>query len=207
MDAILTNQRPDSNHRREVTTVGKGMNSPDWKVEKQPQWYTKAVKKTIAALPGGYAEAAEWLDVTENALFNRLRVGGDQVLPMGWAMVLQMASKTYFVSEAVARSSGGVFVPLPDIEEVDNADINQRLLEAMEELGVYSQKVRTAIEDGVIDRREREEIDAELHRVIVKMQEHASLLFRVFCHPEKGDARECAAPGAVASSGMEKTNA
>ncbi|EKC7217663.1 hypothetical protein OP853_000022 [Salmonella enterica] len=183
------------------------MNSSEWKVEKQPQWYTKAVKKTIAALPGGYAEAAEWLDVTENALFNRLRVGGDQIFPMGWAMVLQQASKTHYVSEAVARSSGGMFIPLPDIEEVDNADINQRLLEAVEELGIYSQKVRVAIEDGVIDRRERQEIDAELHRVIVKMQEHASLVFRVFCPPEKGDARECAAPGIVASSVLEKPNA
>ncbi|EDL8565612.1 transcriptional regulator, partial [Salmonella enterica subsp. enterica serovar Typhimurium] len=31
--------------------------------------------------------------------------------------------------------------------------------------------------------------------------------YRVFCVPEKGDARECAAPGAVASNFMEKTNA
>ncbi|AMB53953.1 hypothetical protein AWB62_09135 [Escherichia coli] len=49
------------------------MGNHHWKVEKQPEWYVKAVRKTIAALPGGYAEAAEWLDVTENALFNRLR--------------------------------------------------------------------------------------------------------------------------------------
>jgi hypothetical protein len=27
-----------------------------------------AIKKTIAALPGGYDEAAEWLGVTEDAL-------------------------------------------------------------------------------------------------------------------------------------------
>ncbi|HFZ6069028.1 TPA: PerC family transcriptional regulator [Escherichia coli] len=63
-----------------------------WKVEKQPEWYVKAVRKTIAALPGGYAEAADWLDVTENALFNRLRADGDQIFPLGWAMVLQRAA-------------------------------------------------------------------------------------------------------------------
>nr|WP_276521163.1 glycoside hydrolase family 19 protein [Citrobacter youngae] len=50
-----------------------------------------AIKKTITDLPGGYAEAAEWLGVTENALFNRLRVDGDQIFPLGWAMVLQRA--------------------------------------------------------------------------------------------------------------------
>ena len=47
------------------------MGKHHWKIEKQPEWYVKAVRKTIAALPGGYAEAADWLDVTENALFNR----------------------------------------------------------------------------------------------------------------------------------------
>lgn len=58
-------------------------NQPDWKVEKQPAWLVAAIKKTIAELPGGYAEAAEWLDVTENSLFNRLRADGDQVSRLG----------------------------------------------------------------------------------------------------------------------------
>ncbi|ECE0793882.1 hypothetical protein QLL71_004398 [Salmonella enterica] len=191
------------------------MKEPQWKEEKQPRWWVAAVRRVIVALHGGYTEAAEILGLyradketpSGDAVHNRLRPYSDQVMPIGWAMTLQAASGTHHIAHAVARESGGVFVALPEIEYVDNADINQRLLEAMEELGVYSQKVRAAIEDGVIDRREREEIDAELHRVIVKMQEHASLLFRVFCHPEKGDARECAAPGAVALTVMEKANA
>jgi hypothetical protein len=36
-------------------------------------------QKTITDLDGGYVEAAEWLGVTENALFNRLRADGDQI--------------------------------------------------------------------------------------------------------------------------------
>ncbi|EKL1664944.1 hypothetical protein PQX70_002208 [Salmonella enterica] len=191
------------------------MNEPTWKEEKQPRWWVAAVRRVIAALHGGYTEAAEIIGLYKddketpsvNAVHNRLRPYSDQVMPIGWAITLQAASGKHYIAQAVARESGGVFVVLPDIEEVDNADINQRLLEAMEELGVYSQMVRAALEDGVIDRREREEIDDELHRVIVKMQEHASLLFRVLCPPEKSDARECADPGVVASSGMEKTNA
>ncbi|HAI8884003.1 TPA: DNA-binding protein, partial [Escherichia coli] len=49
---------------------------PEWKVDKQPAWLVAAIKKTITELPGGYSEAAEWLGVTENALFNRLRTDG-----------------------------------------------------------------------------------------------------------------------------------
>lgn len=93
------------------------MGKHHWKVEKQPEWYVKAVRKTIAALPGGYAEAADWLDVTENALFNRLRADGDQIFPLGWAMVLQRAGGTHFIADAVAQSANGVFVSLPDVRQ------------------------------------------------------------------------------------------
>lgn len=86
------------------------MGNHHWKVEKQPEWYVKAVRKTIAALPGGYAEAAEWLDVTENALFNRLRADGDQIFPLGWAMILQRAGGTHFIADAVAQSSLCLFL-------------------------------------------------------------------------------------------------
>ena len=172
------------------------MGKHHWKIEKQPEWYVKAVRKTIAALPGGYAEAADWLDVTENALFNRLRADGDQIFPLGWAMVLQRAGGTHFVS-------------LPDVEDVDNADINQRLLEVIEQIGSYSKQIRSAIEDGVVEPHEKTAINDELYLSISKLQEHAALVYKIFCISESNDARECAAPGVVASiaSGCGETNA
>ncbi|MCT9836866.1 hypothetical protein N3K61_20925 [Escherichia coli] len=123
------------------------MGKHHWKVEKQPEWYVKAVRKTIATLPGGYAEAADWLDVTENALFNRLRADGDQIC--------------------------------------------------------------SAIEDGVVEPHEQTAINDELYLSISKLQEHAALVYKIFCAPEKSNARECAAPGVVASiaSGCGETNA
>ncbi len=175
------------------------MGKHHWKVEKQPEWYVKAVRKTIAALPGGYAEAADWLDVTENALFNRLRADGDQIFPLGWAMILQRAGGTHFIADAVAQSANGVFVSLPDVEDVDNADINQRLLEVIEQIGSYSKQIRSAIEDGVVEPHEKTAINDELYLSISKLQEHAALVYKIFCISESNDARECAAPGVVAS--------
>ncbi|HCD5425680.1 TPA: YmfL family putative regulatory protein [Klebsiella aerogenes] len=159
-------------------------NQPDWKVEKQPAWLVAAIKKTIAELPGGYAEASEWLDVTENSLFNRLRADGDQVFPFGWAMVLQRAGGSHHIANAIAKASGGVFVPLADVEEVDNGDINQRLMESVEWIGKHSQYLRKATADGVIDRDERAQIEANSYQVMAKWQEHLTLLFRVFCAPD-----------------------
>jgi len=163
----------------------------DWSAEKQPEWYVRAVRKTISDLPGGYEEAPTWLGgkITSDSLFNRLRTHGDQLFPLGWALVLQKAGGSHHIADAVARASGGVFVPLPDVDEVDNADINQRLLEAIEQITTYSQQVRTAIEDGVIESHERAIIDDELYRVITKLQEHLTLVYRVFCAPEKVDAQ------------------
>ncbi|NIF20603.1 YmfL family putative regulatory protein [Candidatus Pantoea multigeneris] len=167
------------------------MGKPEWQVERQPAWLVTAIKKTITELPGGYAEAADWLGVTENALFNRLRVDGDQIFPFGWAMVLQNASGKKLIADAVSRQSHSVNVPLTEAEEVDNGDINQRLLEALEQISAYSLEVRKSIEDGVIDNEERNRIEDQLYLSIVKLQEHSTLLYRVFCQPEKVNAPGC----------------
>lgn len=167
------------------------MGKPDWQVEKQPVWLVAAIKKTISALPGGYAEAAEWLGVTENAIFNRLRAEGDQIFPLGWALVLQQASGTKYIADAVSRASNSVNVPLVDIESLDNADINERLMESIEWIGRHSARVRAATADGVIDAEERRELDETSYQVMQKWQEHVSLLYRVFCAPEKVDAQGC----------------
>ena len=144
---------------------------------------------------------------TENALFNRLRADGDQIFPLGWAMVLQRAAGNHHIADAVAQSAGGVFVSLPEIEEVENADINQRLLEVIEQIGSYSKQIRSAIEDGVVEPHEQAAINDELYMSISKLQEHAALVYKIFCAPEKSDARECAAPGAVAFCVCGETNA
>lgn len=183
------------------------MNESHWKVEKQPAWLVAAIRKTIAALPGGYAEAAEILDVTTDALFNRLRDGGDQIFPTGWAMVLQQASDTKHIADAVSRQSNSVNVPLVAVDDIDNADINQRLMESIEWIGKHSIYLRKATADGVIDRVEREQIEENSYQVMAKWQEHLTLLFRVFCAPEKGDAGELQLPASWRVDRSGDTNA
>ncbi|MDF7657608.1 YmfL family putative regulatory protein [Erwiniaceae bacterium L1_54_6] len=164
------------------------MDHKHWQVEKQPAWLVAAIKKTISCLPGGYAEAAEWLGVTEDALFNRLRTNGDQIFPMGWAMVLQQASGTKHIADAVSRQSNSVNVPLVDIEEVDNADINDRLMETIEWIGKHTAYLREATADGEIDKQEREKIEENSYQVMAKWQQHLTLLYRTFCQPEELNA-------------------
>ncbi|MDF3830257.1 YmfL family putative regulatory protein [Pseudocitrobacter sp. 2023EL-00150] len=167
-------------------------NEPEWKIKRQPSWLVAAIRRTIADLPGGYEEAAEILGLykadnvtpSTDPLYNRLRTNGDQIFPLGWALVLQSAGGPSHIANAVAYQSNGVFVPLPEMDEIENADINQRLMESLEWLGKHSQYIRKATADGVIDADERAQIEENGYQVMAKLQEHLTLLFRVFCVPE-----------------------
>lgn len=158
--------------------------APDWQAEKQPDWVIATARKIITSLPGGYAEAATWLGVTENALFNRLRPDSNQIFPIGWLMVLQNAGGNTHFADAVSRQSNSVNVRLPEVEEIENADINQRLMESIEYIGRHSELVRRATENGEIDEAERRALDDNSYQVIAKFQEHILLLYSVFCPPE-----------------------
>ena len=66
----------------------------------------ESCQKNYRGVAGGYAEAAEWLDVTENALFNRLRADGDRF--SRWdGQWFYSAAGTHYIADAVAQSAGG----------------------------------------------------------------------------------------------------
>ncbi|UAN61564.1 YmfL family putative regulatory protein [Serratia sp. JSRIV006] len=158
--------------------------APDWQAEKQPEWVITVARKLITGLPGGYAEAANWLGVTENALFNRLRPGSNQIFPIGWLMVLQNAGGNTHFADATSRQSRSVNVRLPEVENIGREDINAKLMEAIEYLGKHSELVRRFTEDGEIDERERQELDHNTYHLIATFQEHVMLLYSVFCPTE-----------------------
>jgi len=200
----LTNRKFKSNHSTKELTVD---NQQHWQVEKQPAWLVAAIKKTISSLPGGYAEAAEWLGVTEDALFNRLRTGGDQIFPMGWAMVLQKAAGVSYIADAFSRQTdNGIHIPGagPDTE---NEEIGLKLAELVGRLGDLVNAYRRYIDDGVVDREEWNSLNEIAYQFRVTLMTFLNLISRVYCLPEKSDARECAAPGVVACRNSGETNA
>jgi hypothetical protein len=177
------------NHNSRGEIVG---NQPEWKVERQPAWLVAAIRRTIADLPGGYDEAAEILgvyksdDVTPatDPLHNRLRTNGDQIFPgLGDGFTSCWWLKPY--RKCRCSSLQWALCPAADVEDIDNADINQRLMESIEWIGKHSQYIRKATADGVIDAAERAQIEENSYQVMTKWQEHLTLLFRVFCAPDE----------------------
>lgn len=177
-------QRHRCNHRIKGLTVG---NEPEWKVERQPAWLVAAIRKTIAALPGGYEEAAEIIDTTQDALFNRLRAGGDQIFPMGWAMVLQKAAGVSYVADAFSRQTdNGIHIPgaPPDAE---NQEIGLKLAELVGHLGDLVNAYRHYIDDGVVDKTEWVSLNDIAYEFRVTLMTFLNLISRVYCIPEPDD--------------------
>ncbi|WP_417631252.1 YmfL family putative regulatory protein [Citrobacter freundii] len=148
-------------------------NEPIWKVERQPAWLVAAIKKTITDLPGGYAEAAEWLGVTENALFNRLRVDGDQIFPMGWAMVLQKAAGVSYIADAFSRQTdNGIHIP-GAVPETENEEIGLKLAELVGRLGdlvnAY-RKLQELFTRIAIDKHIQQKLEHPHHQLVATYQ-------------------------------------
>ena len=174
---------------------------PEWQAEKQPAWLVAAIKKTITSLPGGYAEAAEWLGVTQNAIFNRLRTDGDQIFPIGWVMVLQKAAGKTYVTDAVSRETdNGYHVPGADID-TDNEDIGIKLAELVGRLGDLVNAYRQYISDNLITRQEWHSLNDIAYGFKVTLMQFLNLVSRVYCEAEMGDAPVC---GTEASGALTK---
>ncbi|WP_162287026.1 YmfL family putative regulatory protein [Pantoea stewartii] len=162
---------------------------------KQPEWLIRAIQKTITELDGGYAEAAQWLGVTENSLFNRLRVDGDQIFPIGWALILQRASKAHHIADALANDSGGVFVKLPVVEQMGNEELLHKFNDLLSALGRFASFHNESTSDGILNIEERKRMRAKGYKVqslVAEIMVVTELLFGTV------DARECAAPGVMA---------
>ncbi|HDS6556797.1 TPA: hypothetical protein QH159_003501 [Klebsiella pneumoniae] len=162
-------------------------NEPEWKVERQPAWLVAAIRKTIAALPRGYSDAAEILDVTEPSLHNRLRSGGDQIFPMGWAMVLQQAAGVSHVADAFSRQTdNGIHIP-GAAPETENQEIGLKLAELVGYLGDLVNAYRHYIDDGVVDKTEWASLNDIAYEFRVTLMTFLNLISRVYCIPEPDD--------------------
>lgn len=68
-------------------------------------------------------------------------------------------------AEFIAEQSGGAFVPLPDVADVDNDDLLNRQLELAEEVGALARLMKDSIRDGSINAGERSALYDEANKL------------------------------------------
>lgn len=170
-----------------------------------------AIHMLITQTPGKYDWMARQLDPrtgTENALRNRVRQIGGQVVPLGMAVEMEAISGRADITQAMCRRAGGTFVKLPQVEQMDNEELLVKFNDLIAALGKFSQVHNDITADGVLDRDEKRLMHAKGHRVQSLIAEIMAVTELLFGECE-GDAREVAAPGVVAHRYLcvEKSNA
>ncbi|EPC5388249.1 YmfL family putative regulatory protein [Serratia proteamaculans] len=160
-----------------------------------------AIHKLITQFPGKYSAMAQQLDPvsgTENALRNRVRQVSGQVVPLGMAVEMESISGRSDITEAMCKHAGGVFVKLPEIEQMGNEELLYKFNELMAAMGVFAKAHNEFTADGVLDNDESKKLLAKGYRVQTLVSEIYAVTVLMF---GKGDATDMRS---VASGALTK---
>ena len=139
----------------------------------------------IRAFNGGWDAIAPALGMSRDSLENRIYERKGQSVLVETALQMQQFSGTTHFAEAVATASGGTFVMLPHVDHIENDSIQSKFNETYAELGLLFSTFAAAAEDGVIDDKERRELERlgeDMHR---KTEQLLGLMFNVYCKKTK----------------------
>lgn len=140
----------------------------------------------IKAFPGGWDAIAAALGMSRNGLENRVYERKGQGVTVDTALQLQAFSGTTLFAEAVAASSGGAFVKLPEDICDGNEALAKKFRDIYVRLGVFASHFEEATADEVIDPRERACLDADIDGLQRGLSELMALTIRVYCLPDAG---------------------
>lgn len=135
----------------------------------------------IRAFPGGWDAMAGALGMSRMALENRIYERKGQAVLVETALQMQQFSGTTHFAEAVAQSSGGVFMQLPEHTDHDREELLAKFNELYAELGDLSVKFKESVKDNEIDSQERTELSGvgqQIHRTV---EELLALTFTIYC--------------------------
>ncbi|WP_092713907.1 YmfL family putative regulatory protein [Janthinobacterium sp. OK676] len=140
----------------------------------------------IKAFPGGWDAIAAALGMSRNGLENRVYERKGQGVTVDTALQLQAFSGTTLFAEAVAASSGGAFVKLPEDMSDGNEVLAKKFRDIYVRLGIFASHFEEATADELIDPRERACLDADIDGLQRGLSELMALTIRVYCKPDGG---------------------
>lgn len=188
----LRHQRPKLNHQRERNIVdNKGFPT-------QPD-ISDAIHQLITQTPGKYDAMAKQLcplSGTENALRNRVRQLAGQVVPLGMAVEMESISGRSDITEAMCKRAGGVFVKLPEVNDIGNDELLIKFNDLLVALGDFGRAHNEFTSDGILDRDETKRLKAKGYKAQSIIAEIVAVTVMLW-----GDAPVC---GTEASGALTK---
>lgn len=146
----------------------------------------QVMSAVVCAYPGGRECAAARLGLPLKRLDNQVyENAGAQPLSDSQLHQLEQDTGTTFLPDYICRLYGGVFVPMPEADELDNLELFQRALDTHAKRGAVDQLILKALDDGEIDEAELAEIIAA-HRAHMAAR-HSEIGAVVTLHRKKND--------------------
>lgn len=125
----------------------------------------KHASKKLSHDVGGIEASAELVGKSKSVIGRDVCLNDDCFLNLRDAAELERHASEPFVTKAMARLAGGVFVQLPEAE-IDASGLRDSLLAIAEELGDVSHAVREALHDKDVKPKEAARIAEELTELI-----------------------------------------
>lgn len=121
----------------------------------------KVVSAIIQAYPGGRECAATLLGLELKKFDNQAyESAGHRPLSDDQLHALEQIAGTTYLPDYLCGLYGGVFVPMPEAEELDNLELLARSMTTAVKRGKVDALILQALDDGVIDESELAEIIA-----------------------------------------------
>lgn len=162
----------ESNYKRKINMV-----EPNLK---------EAVKAMCKAYPGGREAMAGALGMTVTQFNNNLyEKNGCRFFEVSELEAMEDISNTSLLADYFARRRGALLVDVPHLEELDRVDLFSRAMRTSAARGQVDQIIEQALEDGVIERHEAEEIMVHHRRHLAAREEEIAAIITLFSRKKK----------------------
>lgn len=129
----------------------------------------------------GWIGTCAMLNMTRSQLEARVYEVKGSGMRVSTAQLLQRVSGTTLFAQAVAAEAGGVFIEMPAGAVANKSGLMEKFLELQVEIGELSKAYTAAVDDSIIDSRERRELEQIEQRMHKTVSELMATMFAMHC--------------------------
>ncbi len=146
----------------------------------------EVVKAMCKTYPGGREAMAGALGMSVTQFNNNLyEKNGCRFFEVAELEAMEDISNTSLLADYFARRRGALLVDVPHMEELDRVDLFSRSMRTAAARGQVDQIIEQALEDGVIEKHEAEDILRHHRRHLAAREEEIAAIIALFARKKK----------------------
>ncbi len=146
----------------------------------------EVVKAMCKAIPGGREAMAGALGMTMTQFNNNLyEKNGCRFFEVVELEAMEDISGTSALADYFARRRGALLVDVPKLEDLDRVDLFSKAMRTAAARGQVDQIIEKALEDGVIEQHEADEINEHHRRHLAAREEEIRAIVALFGRKKK----------------------